>query len=677
MNNLEKAHQEIINLRQLIRKYDYLYYVQAQPEISDFEYDQLIKSLENLETQYPELITSDSPTQRVGGQPITGFNSITHTVPMMSLSNCYSPDEIREYDQRTKKLLKIDTIEYVLELKIDGVAISLQYWEGKLLRGVTRGDGIQGDDVTSNIRTIRSIPLTLKSDDLPFNSFDVRGEVYLSKTRFEQINQEKEIAGEEVFANCRNAAAGSLKLLDPRMAASRGLDIFVHSLGNIDNNPVETHFETLQLLQKAGLKINPKTQVLSDIDEIIEQWSYWTEHRHDLPYDIDGLVIKVNNLALQSMLGNTAKSPRWAIAFKFPAIQATTRLTDIICQVGRTGAVTPVAVLEPIEVAGSVIRRATLHNQEEIQRKQIKIGDIVFVQKAGDVIPEVVKPVINLRTGEETDFCMPTLCPECNSSLIKNSDEVVLRCENLTCPAQVKARLTHYASRGAMDIEGLGEVLVNQLVDKGLVKNIADLYQLTEDNLIELERMGPKSAANVIDGIRATQNRSLADLLFGLGIRHVGKTAAEILASQYTSLDQIITATQDELQAIPQIGPIVAESIHRTFHDDHTLELIQRLKEAGINPSGLIHERETNLPLQGLTFVLTGSLEGLSRDEAGNQLKALGAKVASSVSKSTHYVIAGKAAGSKLKKAIELGIPILDEMQFHQLLNAPESYKKD
>ncbi len=668
MSSHEDAQKKIEQLRSEIRHHDYLYYVAAQPEISDFEFDKLLNQLESLEKQFPDLITPDSPTQRVAGQPITGFTTVTHTIPMQSLANCYSEEEIREFDQRVRKGLPDEPIEYVVELKIDGLAISLLYQDGRLVRGATRGDGTQGDDVTANLRTIKSIPLVLNTNDKRLLNVEVRGEVFLNKKGFQKINQEREKAGEELFANARNSAAGSLKLLDPRITATRPLDIFVHSLGELPDYPAKTHYETLQKLKEAGLKTNPHTKIYSDIEHVIKSWKDWGSKRHDLEYEIDGLVIKVNHLNQQRQLGKTSKNPRWAIAFKFAATQATTTLTDIICQVGRTGAITPVAVLEPVEVAGSTIRRATLHNQEEIERKDIRIGDKVIIEKAGDVIPEVVKPITSLRTGKEKKFTMLTHCPVCGDLLVKEPDEVVYRCENISCPAQIKGRLIHFASRGAMDIEGMGEMMVEQLVEKKLVKDIADIYDLTFEQLVDLERMGKKSALNLLDGINVSKHRSFADLLFGLGIRHVGKVAAETLADEFGDMDSLLNAPKENIENIHEIGSVMAESIYRTLHDTHTLKLIDRLKKTGVNMKSPEKKKVEDSAMTGKTFVLTGTLSKYSREEAAQLIKEKGGKVTSSVSKQTDFVIAGESAGSKLEKAQALGVKIINESEFEKLL---------
>jgi DNA ligase (NAD+) len=669
MQETEKIKSRIDSLKETLRKHDYAYYVMAQPTISDYEYDMLMKELEALEKKYPQFITPDSPTQRVSGQPVEGFNTIVHPIPMLSLANCYNEADFREFDQRVRKALPDEKIEYVVELKIDGVAISLNYQEGKLHHGVTRGDGYQGDDVTSNVRTIKSVPLTLNTDNPELMNIEVRGEVYLSKKAFQNINQEKENNGEELFANPRNATAGSLKLLDPKIAASRQLDIFIHSLGEMPDITVKTHYDTLQVLKKAGLKINPLIKIVHSVEDVINDWKYWTENRYNLEYEIDGMVIKVNDLEQQGRLGTTAKSPRWAIAFKFPAIQATTRVNEIVCQVGRTGAITPVANLEPVELAGSVIRRATLHNQEEIERKDIRVGDMVFIEKAGDVIPEVVKPILEKRTGKEQIFTMPSHCPECDSPLAKNPDEVAYRCENISCPAQIKGRLIHYASRGAMDIEGMGEMLVDQLVNNSLVHNIADIYDLEGYQLAELERMGTKSALNVIKGIEESKNRDLSDLLFGMGIRHVGRTAADILVEVYPEMDSLLAASLESLQEIPQVGPIMAKSIYETLHEPHNLQLIERLRAAGVNMKSSQKAKPANQPLTGKTFVITGTLSKYTREEATELIKENGGKVTSSVSKSTSYLLCGEEAGSKLEKAQSLGVPVLSEKEFENLIS--------
>jgi DNA ligase (NAD+) len=666
--NIAEAKKKINELRSQIQYHDRKYYIENQPEISDYEYDQLMKQLEKLEAQFPELITPDSPTQRVAGEPLKEFASVTHRIPMLSLTNCYSAEEINEFDTRVRKNLSQEKIEYVVELKIDGVAVSLEYREGKFERGATRGDGYTGDDITANLKTIKSIPLVLNTTDSRLMNTAVRGEVYLTKEQFKKINKEKEKAEEELFANPRNAAAGSLKLLDPRITAKRGLDMFVHSLGYIAEPIAQTHLDTLKKLQSAGLKISPQITLCKNINEVIQIWEHWAEQRDELEYDIDGLVVKVNKLDQQSRLGATMKSPRWAMAFKFIAIQATTKLLDIILQVGRTGAITPVAVLEPVFFAGSTISRATLHNQEEIARKDIRIGDQVVIEKAGEVIPEVVKPISSVRTGKEKKFVMPDTCPVCKSKLWKEPEEVVYRCENISCPAQIKRRLTHFASRTAMDIEGLGKMLAEQLVDRGLVQDIADIYALDHFKLLSLERMGEKSASNLLVAIEKSKHHSLSDLIYGLGIRHVGRKAADILTDHFDTLDKLCEMTAAELQNIPEIGPVVAESIEHTLHTPETKRLIDRLRKTGVK---LVTEKIKLMKptaISNKTFVITGTLAKYSREESHELIKQHGGKIATVVGKSVDYLVVGENAGSKLEKARSLGIKTLDEKEFLALL---------
>jgi DNA ligase (NAD+) len=663
-----EAKKKIEELRTQVRYHDRKYYIENQPEISDFEYDQLMKQLEKLEMQFPDLITPDSPTQRVAGELVKEFASVTHRVPMMSLANCYSPEEIREFDVRVKKLLPDEKIEYIVELKIDGVAVSLQYQAGKLFRGATRGDGVTGDDITLNIKTIHSIPLILNTTDPRLMNIEIRGEVYLTRKQFQKINSEKEKEEEELFANPRNAAAGSLKLLNPRLTAKRGLDMFVHSLGDISDPVALTHLEMLHQLNQAGLKISPEIILCKNIDEVINAWEHWAEKRDKLGFDIDGLVVKVNDLAQQQRLGATMKSPRWAIAFKFSATQATTILENIVLQVGRTGAITPVAILKPVLLAGSTISRATLHNQEEIARKDIRIGDQVIIEKAGEVIPEVVKPIVNKNHHNLKKYVMSDRCPDCNSKLWREPEEVIYRCENLSCPAQIKRRLTHFASRGAMDIEGMGEALVGQLVDQGIVHDIADIYTLDHFKLLSLDRMGEKSANNLLTAIENSKKKELADLIFGFGIRHVGRRAADTLAQHFENINILMEASVEELQKISDVGEVVAESIYQTLHTDETRDLIKRLQNAEVNMVA-----NKTVPLQktaitGKTFVVTGTLTKYSREEAHDLIKKQGGKVATTVGKTTDFLVVGETPGSKLDKAKSLGVKTLSEEEFLSLL---------
>ncbi|MDI6782488.1 MAG: NAD-dependent DNA ligase LigA [bacterium] len=671
---ITEAKKKLDELRTQIRYHDRKYYIENQPEISDFDYDQLLKQLEQLEAQFPELITPDSPTQRVAGEPLKEFATVTHRIPMLSLTNCYFPEELREFDARVRKNLPDEAIEYIVELKIDGVAVSLEYRDGKFERGATRGDGYTGDEITANLKTVKSIPLVLHTTDSRLFNIEIRGEVYLTREQFKRINREKEKAEEELFANPRNAAAGSLKLLDPRITAKRGLDIYIHSLGYIAEPVAPTHLDTLRKLQSAGLKISPYLTVCKNIDEVIKTWEKRAEKREELEYDIDGLVVKVNNLEQQSRLGATMKSPRWAIAFKFSATQATTKLLEIILQVGRTGAITPVAVLEPVFLAGSTISRATLHNQEEIARKDIRIGDQVVIEKAGEVIPEVVKPITGVRTGKEKKFQMPSTCPTCKSKLWKEPEEVVYRCKNISCPAQIKRRLAHFASRAAMDIEGMGVVLIDQLVDHGIVNDIADIYTLEDiytldhSKLLSLERIGEKSANNLLIAINKSKTRALSDLIFGLGIRHVGRRAADTLAEHFGDIDKLIAASIEELQTIPDVGEVVANSIHQTLHTIETEKLIERLRKTGVN---LVEKKATpakKTAISGKTFVVTGTLTKYSREEAHELIKKLGGKVSTTIGKNTDYLIVGEHPGSKSDKALGLGVKTLTEKEFLSLL---------
>jgi DNA ligase (NAD+) len=640
-------------LRRGINCHNYKYYVENSPEISDKEYDRLMEELLNLEERHPELVTADSPSRRVGGEPVEGFETVSHRIPMLSLSNTYSPEEVGEFAERVRKNLPGERVEYVVEPKIDGVGVSLIYAEGILSRGSTRGDGEKGDDITLNLKTIRAIPLHLNPfsqniKEVGLKELEVRGEVFISRKGFKEVNQEREKLEEPLFANPRNAAAGSLKLLDSRLTAKRPLDIFIHSLGYLEKNPFRTHFQVLGEFRKLGLKVNPYIKLCSDIEEVIEYCDKFEEKREELDYEIDGMVVKVDSLLQQSKLGWTTKSPRWAIAYKFAARQATTNLKDITTQVGRTGALTPVAILEPVELAGSTISRATLHNEDEIRRKDIRIGDTVLIEKGGDVIPEVVKVVESKRKGGERKYHLPKSCPVCGGKVARYEGEVVPRCENIACPAQVKGRIKHFASRNALDIETLGVKLVDQLVDKGLISDVADLYYLRLEDLVSLERMGKER------------------LIFGLGIRHIGVYAAEVLAKHFGSLKELQSATQEDLEAIHEIGLIMAESVINFFREERNLKVISKLKEAGMRMEKEAARKEA--PLEGKQFVLTGTLEGFSRDEATRLIKDLGGRVTSSVSSKTDYVIAGKEPGSKYSQARRLGVNVLDGKGFKKVV---------
>lgn len=655
----EEAAKRIKELRQQIRYHEKKYYVDNEPQISDYEFDCLVKELEQLESLYPELITPDSPTQRVGEQPVEGFPSVTHSIPMLSLDNCYNREEFLEFVQRLEKLLPGEKIEFVTELKIDGLGIAIIYRGGHFAQAITRGDGFRGDDVSANVKTIRSLPLSIPLQD----EVEVRGEIHLPFSSFEKINQEREAKGETLFANPRNAAAGTIRLLDPREVAQRNLDVFLYYIF-VNGQSQESQWKNLQLLKELGFKINPHVRLCHSVKEVIDYYEYWKERRDDLDYDVDGIVVKVNSTRQQQALGSTAKFPRWAIAYKFPARQATTKIIDIKVQVGRTGALTPVAILEPVQLSGTTISRSTLHNEEEIRRKDIRIGDYILIERSGDVIPKVVSVMKERRTGREKPFSFPTRCPVCGSPVFKPEGEVISRCINPSCPARLRESILHFASRRAMNIEGLGEALVDQLLARKLVRSIPDLYHLRKEDLVKLERMGPKSAQNLLDQIEASKNQSLARLLFALGIRYVGERTAQTLADHFKSLEALSQASLEELLALPDIGPKVAESIVFFFQQKENLELIQRLKEAGVKGEVPTSTEPGEKPFAGLTFVLTGELERYTREEAREIIEKLGGRVTSSVSRKTSVVIVGQNPGSKLQKARELNITTWNEEEF-------------
>lgn len=653
----EKRVQELhVQLNQL----NYEYHVLDQPTASDAEYDRLLRELINLEETFPELKSPDSPTQRVGGAVLDMFEKVQHQSPMLSLGNAFGEQDLLDFDRRVRQAVG-DQISYVCELKIDGLAVSLRYENGLFIRGATRGDGTIGEDITSNLRTIKSIPLRLKEPV----SIEVRGEVFMPRKSFEALNLLKTERGEELAANPRNAAAGSLRQLDPRIAASRNLDIFLYNIADVGETGVVSHSAGLDLLESLGFKTNKERRKCASIEEVISYVNEWTEQRPNLPYDIDGIVIKVDSLSQQEELGTTAKSPRWAIAYKFPAEEVVTTLKSIELSVGRTGVVTPTAILEPVRVAGTTVQRASLHNEDLIREKDIKIGDQVVVKKAGDIIPEVVNVLVEKRTGAEEEFRMPTHCPECESELVRLEEEVALRCINPKCPAQIREGLIHFVSRTAMNIDGLGEKVISQLFAEQLIEDVADIYKLTFDQLIQLERMGEKSVNNLIDAIEASKANSLEKLLFGLGIRHVGAKAAKTLAQEFETIDRLALATAVELTAINEIGEKMAESVVAYFELEEVKELIEELKEAGVNtiyngPKKVAVENIDHF-FAGKTIVLTGKLEQLSRNEAKERIEAFGGKVAGSVSKKTDLVIAGEEAGSKLTKAEQLGIEVWNE----------------
>ena len=663
--------REIEKLREEIRRHDELYYVNNSPEISDREYDELLEQLQKLEQAHPELITPDSPTQRVGGRPAEGFPEVVHSRQMLSLDNSYNIDELRAFDERSRRLAEGRPLDYVAELKIDGLSLSLQYADRLLVRGVTRGDGRIGEDVTQNARTIRTVPLRLKSDAKTIDTnIEVRGEVFIPRDVFEKTNAEREEQGEPRFANPRNAAAGAIRQLDSRLVARRKLDMFVYDLfvGG-GRKPFPTHWEALEWLQAAGFRVNPHRKVCKTIEEVIEFANEKEALRDDLGYEIDGLVVKVNSTALQDEFGATQKAPRWAIAYKYPARQASTKVLDIKVQVGRTGALTPVAYLEPVFLAGTTVSRATLHNEDEIRRLDVKIGDWVMIEKSGEIIPKVLSVVTSKRTGKEKDFKPPKHCPVCGGLISRVEGEVVAYCVAVDCRAQLMGRLLHFASRRAMRIEGLGESLAAQLVSENLVKDVGDLYSLTLDQVAGLERMAKKSATNLLEQIEASKNRELTNLIYALGIRHVGERTAGILAHEAGSLERLAEMSVEDLDAIPEIGLTVAESVRDWFDDEGNRALCDRLRAAGVKTEAI---RTSSASLDerfaGKQFVLTGTLASFTRDEARALIEQRGGRVNSSVSKKTDYVVAGEAAGSKLDKAQSLGVTVIDEDAFKEML---------
>lgn len=654
--------KQIAELREQIEKHNYAYYVLDQPSISDAEYDELMRKLMELEEQYPQYKTPDSPSQRVGGAPLEAFQKVTHRVPMLSLSNAFNEGDLRDFDRRVRQ--EVGDVRYVCELKIDGLAVSLRYEDGYFVQGATRGDGTTGEDITENLKTIRSLPLRLRKQV----TIEVRGEAYMPRKSFEKLNEKRKMNGEELFANPRNAAAGSLRQLDPKVAASRQLDIFAYHVVNAEELGILSHSAALNYLDELGFKTNPARQVCETIDDVLSYIEQWHGRRASLPYDIDGIVIKVDAFAQQKQLGATAKSPRWAIAYKFPAEEVVTQLVDIELSVGRTGVVTPTAILQPVRVAGTIVQRASLHNEDYIREKDIRLGDYVVIKKAGDIIPEVVRSLPERRTGKEEPFDMPTHCPACASELVRLDDEVALRCVNPQCPAQIREGLIHFVSRQAMNIDGLGEKVIAQLFEHGLVRSVADLYTLTKDQLVALERMGEKSATNLLQAIEASKQNSLERLLFGLGIRHVGAKAAKTLAEHFETMERLQQATKEELTAIHEIGEKMADSIVTYFSKEEVKQLLERLRAYGVNMTykGAKQTVDISSTFAGKTFVLTGTLQSMSRSEAKETIEALGGKVTGSVSKKTDVVVVGEDAGSKLEKARQLGITIWDEARFLQ-----------
>ena len=653
--------KKIDELREKLNYHSYKYYVLDEPEITDYEYDMMLRELKKLEDENPELKTADSPTNRVGGQPLLQFESVTHAVKMESLTDCFEQSEIYEFNKKVTASLGYEP-RYVVEPKIDGLSVSLEYVDGVFMRGSTRGDGVTGEDVTQNLKTIHSIPLRLSENV----TIEVRGEVFMPRNNFLKLNEEREISGESIFANPRNAAAGSLRQLDPAVAASRKLDIFVFNIQNQGNLDIENHSDGLNKLRELGFKVIPSVQTFSNIDDAFARIEEIGEMRDSLSYDIDGAVIKVDNFAERDLLGSTSKFPRWAAAYKFPPEQQETTVLDIILQVGRTGVVTPNAVLDTVLIAGSRVSRATLHNLNYIREKDIRIGDRVIVQKAGDIIPEVLRSLPEKRTGSETVFEMPQTCPVCSSPLYREEGEAAFRCSNDSCPSRIERRIVHFASRDAMDIEGMGPSLVSRLLSEEIIADFGDIYYIKKESISNLEKMGDKSAENLLNAIETSKTRDLSNLVFGLGIKHVGKRAAEILAQHFKSLDALIDADKDEISNIYDIGEKMADSIKEYFANDKNIENIQKIINAGVNTASI--QEETGELLAGKTFVLTGTLPTLTRNEASDMIKAQGGKVSSSVSKKTDYVLAGEDAGSKYDKAVSLGINIIDEETFKKII---------
>jgi len=660
--DFETARKRVAELRQLINKHDYYYYVLDQPLVSDAEYDALLKELETIEQTYPVLITSDSPTQRVGGEPLKKFAEVIHEVPILSLTNAYTYQELMDFDRRVRTNSNSLEFDYSVEAKIDGLSVALTYRDGVFYQGATRGDGSRGEDVTLNLKTIRSLPLRLK-DSLPH--LIVRGEVYMDKKDFAELNQKQEEQGLPLFANPRNAAAGSLRQLNPKITASRPLKIWIYQLLKIEGKIISNHWKALNYLKEVGLPVLPQRSLCKDMPEVLDFIPSWEKKRHDLPYQTDGLVIKINDFQIQEMLGNTAKSPRWAIAYKFQAEQKETTIKDILVQVGRTGVLTPIAILEPVIISGTTVARATLHNEDIIKEKDVRIGDHVLVEKAGEIIPEVVKVLKEKRTGSEKPFKMPSACPVCGSPVIKIEGEVALRCSGgLSCPAQARESIIHFASRDAMDIEGLGPAIIDQLLKNNLIKDPADLYFLKKDDLLKLERMGEKSSENLLQAIEESKHRDLMHLITALGIRYVGPKVARTLADYYGSLEKLMQTKTEELINIPEIGPKVAQSIVAFFSSPANRKVIDKLIKAGVKITETNFEIDTLKPLKGIKFVLTGTLNNFTRQEVIDIIEKNGGEVLSSVSRNVDYIVVGDNPGSKLERARALNIPILNEKDF-------------
>ena len=660
--SIENRIDELVNL---INYHNEKYYNDDNPEITDLEYDTLMKELTKLEEENPQLKRINSPTNRVGGKALDKFEQVTHKNPMLSLGNAYSKEDLRDFDKRVKNLVH-GNVEYVVEFKIDGLSVGITYNNSEFIKGATRGDGVVGEDITNNLMTIKNIPLKINDN----REIVVRGEVYIPKKDFEKINDQQEQQGNQKFANPRNLAAGSLRQLDSKLTAKRPLDIFVFNLEHIDNNTLETHSESLEYLKELGFKVSPNYKVFKSIEDVIDHIEYWTENRNSLDFEIDGMVIKVNNIKQREEMGYTAKSPRWATAYKFPPEQKKSKILDVIVEVGRTGTITPTAVLEPVQLAGTIVSRATLHNEDYIKEKDIKINDTVVVQKAGDIIPQVVEVIKKERTGEEIDFNMPRKCPVCSEPTVRLEGESAVKCINISCPAQIRRGIIHYVSRDAMNIDGLGESIITLLLNEKIINDIADLYYIQKEDVINLERMGEKSANNLLKSIELSKQNDLWRIINGLGIKYIGIKGAKVLASNFRNIDEIIEANVDKLTSLEEFGEIMAKSVVSFFKEDKNLKVIEKLKEAGVNTTALKSEDSDTIKIfEGMKIVLTGTLPTLKRNDAKDMIESRGGKSTSSVSKSTSFVLAGEEAGSKLTKANDLGIKVIDESKFLEIIN--------
>lgn len=662
MNKEKKRYEE---LKKIISYHANLYYNNDKPEISDFEYDMLMVELKNIEKEHPELITKDSPTQVIvaSGKVLDEFKKVTHLVPLQSLQDVFSLEEVKEFDERVKKQAESD-VSYVVETKIDGLSVSLEYEKGVFVRGATRGNGLIGEDVTENLKTIKSIPKKLNEEI----DIIVRGEVFISKKDFEELNVQREVLEKPLFANARNAAAGSLRQLDSKITASRKLDIYIFNVQKCEDIKFKSHYESLEYLEKLGFNVNPIRLYCNNIDEALEKINLIGENRGQYSFDIDGAVVKVDDLNLRQELGHTVKTPKWAVAYKYPPEKKETLLKEIIVQVGRTGAITPMAILEPVRLAGTNVSKATLHNEDYIKDRDIRVGDIVIVQKAGDIIPEVIESVKSKRDSKKVkEFHMPRNCPVCGAPTVREEGEAVTRCTGIECPAMALASIIHFASREAMNIEGLGPAIVEMLLDKGLIKTIADIYYLSKEDIASLKKKGDKFADNLVNAIENSKANSLDRLINGLGIRHIGSKTGKILAKEFSNIDELMNANIEQINAIPEIGEIMADSIYSFFREEQTIDLINKLKKAGLNMQGIKNEN-TDTRFEGKTFVLTGTLENYTRDEASQIIESFGGKVSSSVSKKTDYVLAGEESGSKLTKAQSLGVTIISEEEFKEMI---------